>query len=108
MPRTRFQPTLPKACHGKALSSFFYIARESLSRAQYFIHLARRLGYLSDMDLPAERTKRKFAYLHGLIRSAAKEEVWKITKIVASVGSLLVLSVLSTRKGPVVSAPVVL
>src|ERR1035441_9599142 len=29
---------------------FLYIARGSLSEAQYFLHLARRLGYLSAQD----------------------------------------------------------
>src|SRR5512135_1355921 len=35
---------------------FLYIARSSLSETQYFVHLAKRLGYLTDAD--AER-------LHG-------------------------------------------
>ena len=37
---------------------FLYIARGSLSEAQYFIHLAQRLGYLSDVVLLAEQTSR--------------------------------------------------
>src|SRR3954469_25199924 len=48
---------------------FLYIARGSLSEAQYFIHLARRLDYLSlkDSDALREQTKLAFACLHGLI-----------------------------------------
>ena len=71
---------------------FLYIARESLSGAQYFIHLARRFGYLSAVDLLAERTTRRSACLDGLIRSVEKE-AGKIATIAASVTSLLVLSV---------------
>ena len=78
---------------------FLYIARGSLSEAQYFIHLAQRLGYLSDVNLLVEQTKRTFACLHGLIRSVEKE-AGKITKIVASVTSLLVLSVIRFANGP--------
>src|SRR2546428_11142771 len=49
---------------------FLYIARGSLSETQYFIHLARRLDYLSSgaADVLRERTKLAFACLHGLIR----------------------------------------
>src|ERR1044071_1020683 len=45
---------------------FLYIARGSLSETQYFIHLARRLGYLAhgDADDLAARTKQAFACLH--------------------------------------------
>jgi len=78
---------------------FLYIARGSPSEAQYFIHLARRFGYLSDVDLLAEQTKRTFACLHGLIRSV-EEEAGKITTVVASVTSLLVLSVIRFANGP--------
>ena len=54
---------------------FLYISRGSLSEAQYFIHLARRLGYLSDNDADSlvAQTKSAFACLHGLIRAVEKE-----------------------------------
>src|SRR6266566_3184515 len=44
---------------------FLYIARGSLSEAQYFIHLARRLGYLMDNDAECliAQTKSTFACL---------------------------------------------
>src|SRR6476469_9838861 len=50
---------------------FLYIARGSLSETQYFIHLSRRLDYLSPVDDDAlrEQAKLVFACLHGLIRA---------------------------------------
>src|SRR6266480_2941606 len=44
---------------------FLYIARGSLSETQYFIHLSRRLDYLSlkDSDALREQTKLAFACL---------------------------------------------
>ncbi len=71
---------------------FLYIARGSLSETQYFIHLARRLKYLSceDADTLHEQTKFVFACLHGLIGSVEKE-VGKLTKVVATITSLLVI-----------------
>src|ERR1035437_2263917 len=53
---------------------FLYIARGSLSEAQYFIHLAQRLGYLapSDAGALAAQTSTTFACLHGLIRAVEK------------------------------------
>lgn len=54
---------------------FLYISRGSLSEAQYFVHLAQRLGYLSDTDAErlAGQTRQTFACLHGLIRAVEKE-----------------------------------
>jgi four helix bundle protein len=71
---------------------FLYIARGSLSEAQYFIHLAGRLGYLSSEEVASlhGRTKVTFGCLHGLIR-AVEKEAGKSAKIVAAVTSLLVL-----------------
>jgi four helix bundle protein len=71
---------------------FLYIARGSLSETQYFIHLARRLRYLSDQDADTlhEQTKFVFACLHGLIGSVEKE-AGKLTKVVATITSLLVI-----------------
>src|ERR1700736_1041121 len=49
---------------------FLYIARGSLSETQYFVHLAQRLGYISDADAVEMQStvKRTFACLHALIR----------------------------------------
>jgi hypothetical protein len=71
---------------------FLYIARGSLSETQYFIHLARRLGYLSSEEADAlhGQTKLTFACLHGLIR-AVEKEAGKISTLVATVTSLLVI-----------------
>ena len=54
---------------------FLYIARGSLSETQYFIHLARRLGYLAVEETARlhDQTKQAFACLHGLIQAVAKE-----------------------------------
>jgi four helix bundle protein len=80
---------------------FLYIARGSLSETQYFIHLARRLDYLSleDSDALREQTKVAFACLHGLIRAVEKEAAsgsvestarrGKLSKVVATVTSLI-------------------
>src|SRR6266436_4637977 len=48
---------------------FLYIARGSLSEAQYFIHLARRLGYLTEEEATdlGGQIKLTFGCLHGLI-----------------------------------------
>lgn len=71
---------------------FLYIARGSLSETQYFIHLARRLGYLSTDDAEAlhGQTKFTFACLHGLI-SAVEKEAGKLGKLIATATSLLIL-----------------
>ena len=83
---------------------FLYISRGSLSETQYFVHLSRRLGYLSDAD--AERligqTKQTFACLHGLIK-AVEKETGKFAKMVATITSLLVLGVWSRGQWSVVS-----
>lgn len=75
---------------------FLYISRGSLSEAQYFIHLARRLGYLSVIDAESliAQTKSTFACLHGLIRAVEKES-GKFAKALALLTSLLVLSLWS-------------
>ena len=54
---------------------FLYIARASLSEAQYFTHLAYRLGYFAEQEAAAlqARTKQVFACLHGLIQAVARE-----------------------------------
>jgi four helix bundle protein len=71
---------------------FLYIARGSLSEAQYFIHLARRLGYLMDNDAESliAQTRSTFACLHGLIR-AVEKEAGKLSRTVAMITSAIVL-----------------
>ena len=72
---------------------FLYIARGSLSEAQYFIHLARRLGYLGEAQAQGltDQTKRTFGCLHGLIQAVEKETT-KISKLTATITSLLAFS----------------
>src|SRR6185312_7588067 len=67
---------------------FLYIARGSLSETQYFIHLAKRLQYLSaeEADALQEQTKSAFACLFGLIR-AVEREAGKFGRVAATVTS---------------------
>ena len=54
---------------------FLHVARGSLAEAQYLIHLAARLGYLSSEDesrMPA-LVKDAFVRLHGLTKAVARE-----------------------------------
>ena len=83
---------------------FLYIARGSLSETQYFIHLSRRLGYLSaqEADGLVGQTKQTFACLHGLIK-AVEKETGKFGKLVATVTSLLVLCLARHVGGHVVA-----
>ena len=52
----------------KDYAHFLQIARGSLAETQYFIHLARRLRYLSeaDADQLEQMARRVFGCLHGL------------------------------------------
>ncbi|HEU4344383.1 MAG TPA: four helix bundle protein [Candidatus Binatia bacterium] len=54
---------------------FLYIARGSLTETQYFVHLARRLGYIRNdvYEALATRIKSTFALLHGLIEAIQKD-----------------------------------
>lgn len=85
---------------------FLYIARGSLSETQYFVHLARRLSYLSseEADILHAQTKQTFGCLHGLIKSVEKE-AGKFGKMVATVTSLIVIGLAhwSTGRSTVVS-----
>lgn len=83
---------------------FLYIARGSLSESQYFIHLSRRLEYISDVEAEQliGQTKQTFACLHGLIKAVEKES-GKFAKAVAVLTSLLVLSFSSRGPWSVVS-----
>jgi four helix bundle protein len=79
---------------------FLYMARGSLSEAQYFVHLARRLGYLSaeESETLRKQTKITFACLHGLIR-AVETEAGRLSKALATVTSLLVIGLMRWSNG---------
>lgn len=82
---------------------FLYIARGSLSETQYFIHLAKRLGYLSEdlADALHSQTKQAFGCLHGLIR-AVEKEAGRLNKVIAAATSLLVIGLARWSCGHVV------
>jgi four helix bundle protein len=71
---------------------FLHIARASLSESQYFIHLAYRLGYLSEADKTClhAQSRRAFACLQGLIKAVGKE-AGLVERISAAATSLLAL-----------------
>ena len=79
---------------------FLYIARGSLSETQYFIHLARRRNYLSSEEGNAiqQQTKITFSCLHGLIR-AVEKEAGKLSKVVATATSLIVIGLMHWSGG---------
>jgi four helix bundle protein len=72
---------------------FLYIARGSLSETRYFLHLSRRLEYITETDYlhSARDADEVSRVLHGLITSVEVES-GKIAKIAARVTSLLVMS----------------
>jgi four helix bundle protein len=78
---------------------FLYIARGSLSEAEYFIHLAHRLGYLQDAQAGKLKAQAKSTSgcLYGLIR-AVEKEAGTVRKIIAGVTSALALCL--TRWSP--------
>lgn len=54
---------------------FLHIARGSLAEAQYFVHLAARLSFLTE-EISNQlylQTKQVFACLHGLIQAVDRE-----------------------------------
>lgn len=72
---------------------FLYIARASLAEARYFIHLAGRLGYISEdvrlgLTAQSDETARTIA---GLIR-AVEDEAGKVPRALARLTSLAVVS----------------
>ena len=104
--RPKFRSTATRRREGSWRESkkdylhFLYIARGSLSETQYFVHLARRLGYLSAEAGEALRgqTKLTFACLHGLIQ-AVEKEVGKLSKVVVTVTRLLVIGLTRWSSG---------
>ena len=54
---------------------FLHIARGSLSETEYFVHLSKRLGYVSasDHDELMAGVRATFKQLHGLIVAVKKE-----------------------------------
>ncbi len=82
---------------------FLYIARGSLSEAQYFVQLAGRLGYFSTEQAEAlhGRTKQTFGSLHGLIQ-AVEKGAGKVSTIVAAVSSFIVIGLARFASGPAV------
>lgn len=71
---------------------FLYIARGSLAESRYFVHHAKRLGYLPEADAATldEKAGELFGCLYGLIRAVEKEG-GKITTLAASITSFVVL-----------------
>jgi four helix bundle protein len=71
---------------------FLYIARGSLTEAQYFVHLSKRLGYISSTQAsPIEgQLKRTFACMHALVRTV-ESQTGRIGKTIAATTSFLVL-----------------
>ena len=76
---------------------FLYIARGSLSETRYFVHLSNRLGYMGteqthQLTKQAEEASKT---LVGLIR-AVEKEVSPVSRTIAKIASLFVLSIGST------------
>jgi len=72
---------------------FLYIARGSLNETRYFVHLAKRLGYLNKVavepiEAQAEETART---LTGLIQAVEKES-GPLQKLVAQASSLVAMA----------------
>lgn len=68
---------------------FLHIARRSLAETQYFVHLAHRLGYLTENDANAleEHSRHAFACLLGLIK-AVEKDIGQSVKFGAAVTAL--------------------
>ncbi len=83
---------------------FLHIARASLAETQYFVHLSKRLGYLSDEDAQTldSQIKSAFVRLHGLIK-AVEKETGRVSKVVASITSGVALVLARLLYSPVVA-----
>jgi four helix bundle protein len=67
---------------------FLYIARSSLAETQYFVHLSKRLEYLSAetaQSLEAQ-IKSAFVRLHGVIK-AVEQETGRTGRVLAALSS---------------------
>lgn len=80
---------------------FLYIARASSSERHYFIHLAKRLGFLSAEEAGSveEQSRSALACLAGLIR-AVESESGVVAKAVATFSSLVVLTLARLLSSP--------
>lgn len=74
---------------------FLHIARGSLSESQYFIHLACRLGYLTEAEKTKlhARSRQAFACLQGLITAVGKEAglVGRLAAVTTSLVALMLI-----------------
>ncbi len=79
---------------GKEYLQFLYIARGSSNEAQYFIHLAHRLGYLGDEQHDALKTRAEEAgkTLSGLIKAVEQEAGFLKTTAARLAAWILVLA----------------
>src|SRR6185436_17230348 len=69
-------PTTWRQCtKGFPRDEVYGLARGSLTETQYCVHLANRLGYLSEEEFDAlsQIIKAVFARLHGLIKAVQSE-----------------------------------
>lgn len=84
---------------------FLHIARGSLAETQYFVHLAHRLGYLTENDANAleEHSRHAFACLLGLIK-AVEKDIRQSVKVGAAVTALFAIG-LSSGLGSFVPGP---
>lgn len=85
---------------------FLYIARGSLAEAQYFLHLAQRLGFLNATDAQclSDQARESFACLQGLIK-AVEKEAGKLGRVVATATSLITIGIVRLTTGPALVPP---
>ena len=83
----------------KDYAHFLQIARGSLAETQYFLHLARRLGYLGDEQAVQVEVlaKEAFACLHGLIRGCAQRDLGESIALTLKSFGLLSVGCMATR-----------
>ena len=87
---------------------FLHIARVSLAEVQYFVHLSRRLDYLTDegADELDGQIVGTFVRLHGLIK-AVKKETGLMGKASSAISSGIVLLLSRAACRAVTGSPVV-
>lgn len=78
--------------HKREYLQFLYIARGSIAEAEYLLHLANRLNYISNEDYNVLDAKRQEAakLLYGLIKSVEKETKF-VSKIFAIIISFMII-----------------